>query len=279
MSTLADDLLSVVDQIARQIDLPLIRSFDLAPVESPPASRKNNFAALCLEDGSLGLTYVALDGALARLKNNPVIDSLPTTSAVEIASLYAGDEGWERALGLAAINAISQHVLARQNVFSPMEDTFTALEPTLDDHIGMVGYFGRLVDPLAKMGIPLTVIELDETLVRTDARVEVTLDTGKLAQCNKVIVTGTTLLNHTLDHILGHCTRASRVLMAGPTASCLPDPLFERGVTITGGFHATPGGNFISSWRSGKRWRDDGFRYALSLPRYPGFQTLLASNS
>ncbi len=276
MKTLADDLLAVACEVTQRIDIPAISSFDLAPEHPAGApARRNNFAALSLADGSVGLTYVALDGALANLRNNPITGTLTGRNPIDIATLYTGDEGWQRALGLAAINAISQHVLARQKVFSPMQDTLTALEPTTQDHIGMVGYFGRLVDPLTAMGIRLTVIELDDTLVRSDHSVDVTLDTSKLSACNKIIVTGTTLLNHTVDHILKYCSNANQVLMLGPTASCLPDPLFERGITTIGGFHVTSHADFLQRWHSASSWRDSGSRYALHQAGYPGFSQLL----
>ena len=261
MSELATDLLHVVSQLASAQPLPLVRQFELPPQSPMPAvkdsGRTNNFAALVLEDGSVGMTYVALDQALQGLRRSPQLNSIKGMDPLEIASLYQRDAGWQRALGLAAINAISQYALRNNQTLShslnytlkPMPDTLSVLlpgtaienpgKPSTENHIGMVGYFSRLVKPLTTMGARVTVVELQEQLVRNEPNLEVTLDTSKLANCSRVIITGTTLLNHTIDNILGYCTNADQILMVGPTASCIPPPLFDRGITLMGGYQVT----------------------------------------
>ncbi|MEM4978977.1 MAG: DUF364 domain-containing protein, partial [Candidatus Nezhaarchaeales archaeon] len=49
------------------------------------------------------------------------------------------------------------------------------------------------------------------------------------------IITGTTLANGTIDRLLELSKNARDVVLVGPTASTLPDPLFKHGVTIIGG--------------------------------------------
>lgn len=289
MSILATDLLDAINTDNPSARLPVVRQF-LLPPPRRPEQRGNNFGAMILDDGSVGLTYVALDNALEDLRNNPMLDTLEGASALDIAAHYELQSGWQRALGLAAINAISQHYLHGSNMLVPMTDTLPILLPasasTSDgasisdgegeresdggdnhpghDHFGMVGYFGRLIDPMIAMGARITVIELNEQLVRTNGNLTVTLDNRRLADCDKVIITGTTLLNHTLDNILQHCTNATQILMLGPTASCLPQPLFNRGVTMTGGFHVTDADAFTQRWLSGESWRQCGFRYLIT---------------
>ena len=77
MSELATDLLHVVSQLASAQPLPLVRQFELPPQSPMPAvkdsGRTNNFAALVLEDGSVGMTYVALDQALQGLRCSPCL--------------------------------------------------------------------------------------------------------------------------------------------------------------------------------------------------------------
>lgn len=285
MSEFASDLLNEIGRITSARPVPLVKQFELPPQLSLSTDderpRKNNFAALVLEDGSVGMTYVALDNALEDLQKNPILENIAGRDPLDLANLYRADKGWQRALGLSAINAISQHLLRDKNmlqsVLKPMTDTLPVLLSTgsaddtpelqANDHFGMVGYFGRLVEPLTAMGARITVVELDATLVRSDNRLEVTLDSSKLKDCNKVIITGTTLLNHTIDNILQHCSNAEQILMLGPTASCIPQPLFERGVTLIGGFHVSDADTFIDYWRSGKKWRQCGFRYSITETR------------
>lgn len=268
MSDLATDFLLLIDKIAQQRPLPPIQSFELAPPLSATGDRKNNFAALLLQDGSVGLTYTALDNTLHDLQTELPALALPGTSVAELARLYTSTSVWQRALGLAAINAICQHCLKDCDTLVTMPDTLPALAAEKTDRIGMVGYFSRIVDPLTTLGIPLTVIELDEQYLRKDSTVEVTLDANRLSNCNKVIITGTTLLNHSLDRMLQYCSNADEIFLLGPSASCLPEPLFDRGVTLIGGFHVTDAENFLINWKAGTRWRDYGVRYGLSTAGY-----------
>ncbi len=274
MNSLADDLLTATSLIAQRVDLPPIREFRLAP-NDPAMHKSNNFAALLLKDGTVGITYVALDNAADDLAKHLPELTLAGRDADEIAQLYAESEGWKRALGLAAINAISQFVLTQYKSLKPMPDNLSALNFQSGDKVGMVGYFSRLVEPLRAQRIPVTVIELDESLVMNEPGIEVTLDTQRLANCNKVIITGTTLLNYTLENILRNCKEADIVMMLGPSASCLPDPLFKRGISFIGGFHVTSPSLFKQQWSTGRRWRDAGIRYAMTKADYPGLQALL----
>jgi len=50
-----------------------------------------------------------------------------------------------------------------------------------------------------------------------------------------LIVTGVTLVNHTLEEILKVARQDAEIAIIGPTASMLPDVLFERGVRVVGG--------------------------------------------
>jgi len=50
-----------------------------------------------------------------------------------------------------------------------------------------------------------------------------------------VIITGTALVNGTIDRLLELSTKAREVAVVGPTASIIPDPLFSRGATMIGG--------------------------------------------
>lgn len=278
MTAFANELLDATRQLMSGLTVPRVQQFELPPPVSSQAAdngaRKNNFAAMVLEDGSVGLTYVALDKALDDLRQNPVVESIQGANPLDIATHYLQGTGWQRALGLSAINAVTQSVLRDNNIVQPMTDNMpvlfasdgdgSAAGATPTDHIGMVGYFGRLVEPLLAMGAKVTVIELREEMARHDGALEVTLDTSRLANCNKVIVTGTTLINHTIDNILQHCRRADNILMLGPTASCAPQPLFDRGLTLIGGFHVTDTARFVQSWRAAESWRQYGFRYSIS---------------
>ncbi|ASJ74169.1 Rossmann-like domain-containing protein [Granulosicoccus antarcticus] len=275
MGTLYEALLEQLSIVDKAIELPAIQAFTFPPLPVDPNARQNNFAYLSLTDGSVGLTYVALDNALQELHSQHALLPKAGQSAMELAGLYRHSQGWKRALGLAAINAISQHLLSYSASVNAMPDNLQLLSPQTDERIGMVGYFARLVDPLRAKGIPVTVIELEESLLREEPGLEVTLDTSRLAGCSQVIITGTTLLNHSLDNILKHCHEADNVYLLGPSASCLPDALFAAGITHVGGFRVAQPELFKQRWSEAGRWRDAGERYFLTRDNYPGAASLI----
>ncbi len=54
-----------------------------------------------------------------------------------------------------------------------------------------------------------------------------------------LVITGTTLINDTLEGILAHARPGVDVLLVGPTASMLPEAFFARGVSSIGGICVT----------------------------------------
>ena len=50
-----------------------------------------------------------------------------------------------------------------------------------------------------------------------------------------LFITGATLVNHTLEGLLDAAQPGIEIAVMGPTASVLPEPLFNRGVRIFGG--------------------------------------------
>ena len=281
MDALSRALVGRVAALGARSAVPAIRSFELAPDArrdahpgaqpgAQPGAGRNNFGFLRLVDGTIGLTYVALDGASAGLARALPGLELAGRSPLELLARFGGSTGWERALGLAAINAISARALAGRADVVAMPDNLDRLRPGPGERVGMVGHFARLVGPLRARGVPLTVVELDPGLVRAGPGFEVTLDPARLRGCAIVVITGTTLLNGTLGALLEHCRGAGEVHVLGPSASCLPDPLFGAGVTAVGGFRVTDPDLFTARWRAGGRWRDAGQRTLIVRDAWTG---------
>lgn len=283
--TIADDYLGLIDRIADSVVLPPIREIHIAPHQPGPGNsslekngldKSSKFGAMVLDDDTVGLTYVDLNDAMRDLQSRPERYDLVGYSPVEAARLYAGESGWQRCLGMAAINAISQHVLKRSHyALTESANTMGLLEIEAGDHVGMVGYFPPLVEQIRALQVPLTVIELDEKWLQQENGFEVTLDPGRLTQCNKILCTGTILVNQTLDAVLAHSKGATALYLIGPTVGCLPDPLFKRGVTAVGGRQVVDCDRLIELWRTRQPWRLASLRYTIAGVEYPGFETLL----
>jgi uncharacterized protein (DUF4213/DUF364 family) len=48
-----------------------------------------------------------------------------------------------------------------------------------------------------------------------------------LNQADVVVVGGSVIMHHSLDQLLSFCRAARQVIVASPTASMYPDPLFD----------------------------------------------------
>ena len=272
---IANEYLDIVDNIAGSVVLPPIREIHFASkFEKPEASSK--FGAMVLDDGTVGLTYTGLNDTLRDLQSRPDLHELAGCSPVEAARLYAEETGWQRSLGMAAINAISQYVLeCSRYALTESVQTLDLLVVEQGDHVGMVGYFPPLVEQIRALDVALTVIELDAKWLQQDNAYEVTLDPARLSECNKILCTGTTLVNQTLDAVLEHSSGAAAFCLIGPTVGCLPDPLFKRGVTALGGRQVTDCARFVELWRDGQPWRQASRRYSIEDKGYPGYESLL----
>lgn len=276
--SIADDYLELVETIGAALVLPPVQAIHIGT--SPPSLESGNkFAAMALADGTVGLTYTALDDVWSTLKDPAKTHSLVGETPLRTARLYGNDSLWERCLGMAGVNAISQFVLKQSGyALEPMGKTVDQLALEENDHVGMVGFFPSLVEQIRSRGLALTVVELDEQWLQRADNFEVTLDPQRLRSCNKIICTGTVLINHTVDNVLGYCGDAEQVIVVGPTCGCLPDPLFARGVSALGGSVIPDSHAFLQRWGAEEHWRETARRYVLCKNgHYPGYRALVAA--
>lgn len=274
---IAAEYLQMMQIVGQRLALPAVQSVHIAKYQDDP-DKSSKFGALILADGTVGLTYTGLDDALLALQDVGLSKSLVGASPLQAAQLFIGESAWQRSLGLAAINAISQFAFKRCAYVLPAGGRTTAyMDLRAGDHVGMVGYFPPLVDSIRARLLPLTVVELDRRLWCSTHDFEVTGDAAQLRPCNKIVCTGTILVNHTADTILRHCEGAKTVLVVGPTVGCLPDPLFARGVTVIGGCSVTDTSLFLERWSAQAKWRESTRRYILDR-RYPGCVEMLRTD-
>ena len=273
----AHELLVLLERLAARTTLPRVRGLLLPPPEVP-TSIAGEFCAIELDDGSLGLSYVLLDESTRRLvarRGDPAL-ALEGADALAVARWFADEPGARRALGFAAVNALSRCLFDRAGfVPGPSGDSIGMLSPQASDHIGMIGLFPPLVKHIVQAGARLTVVELRGDLAGQREGYRVTTDRDELATCNKVIATSTLLLNGTLDAMLAACANAASFALIGPGAGCLPDPLFARGVTLVGGTWITDREAFREAIRTGSPWTAAARKVAIRRGEYPGVEALL----
>lgn len=274
MQPIADLTVALAERIAARLGSPRVRSLHLPP---PAAGKDAEFCALELEDGSIGFSYIRLEGTEAPLRERFGGRGVSGVEAVALARDFAGADPVARAVGFAAINALSQQLFTRAEwVPSASGDPLGAIDPRPGEHIGMIGLFTSLVPAIERAGARLTVLELKHELVREAAGFRVTLDPAELASCEKVVSTCAVMLNDTLDGVLAACRNARRFAIVGPTAGCVPDPLFARGVDTLGGRRVSDRERFLAAFCSGRKWGAHASKYVLAREGYPGIERLMA---
>jgi len=275
----AAEYLAQLDAFAARSALPRVRALHLPPPQpdGDGGDNKGEFCALELDDGSLGLSYVLQDDTLARLRGDADGLGLSGADALAVARRYASADSCAKTIGFAAANALSRSLFDRAG-FRPDEsrDSIGRMNPQAGEHIGMIGLFRPLLGRILQSGARLTVVELKAELAGDGEGYRVTLDAAELAACSKVVSTSALLLNDTLDRMLDHCRSARWFAMVGPSAGCLPDALFARGVTLLGGSWVKDRVGFIDALKRGEPRSGFAGKFALTVDGYPGFDELLA---
>ena len=273
--TISSRFIDLARQMSDRLNAPRVREFILPP-KRPPGAKQCEFCALELDDGSVGLTYVSLGDTLPVMQDAVRPADLTGLSALSLAEGYAKDDPASRAVGFAAINALSQAVFAKAG-WLPDEaaDSLGAVKPQAGERIGMVGLFPPLVPSIIQAKASLTVLEMRADLAGDHDGFRVTLNPRDLADCRKVVSTCTIMLNHTVDAVLAACRGAGYLAIVGPTAGCIPDPLFDNGVKALGGRRVTDLGGFRETLRAGGKWGDFACKYSIFADDYPGLAALL----
>jgi uncharacterized protein len=271
----AAEYLAQLEAFAATGPLPRVRALHLPP-EPSGEDNKGEFCALELDDGSLGLSYVLLDDTLAQMRRGAASFDLAGADPLEVARGYLDGHGIWKTLGFAAANALTRCLFDRAGYVPPEAgDSIGGIAPQPDDHIGMIGLFKPLLGRILNSSARLTVVELKEELAGAADGYVVTLDADALLDCNKIVSTGTLLLNDTLDRMLASCRNARWFALVGPSVGCLPDALFARGVTLLGGSWVADRQGFVEALKAGEKRSGYARKFAITKEAYPGTDELL----
>lgn len=272
-----DDLLALVEAVAERVELPLIE-YVFIPEPDPGPDRHTEFGMVTLKDGSAGLYYAWLGDSQKGMSSRYDSNAFTGRHPIELARFFAGDDEADCSLGLAAINAITRCIYRRAG-FKPegAADSMGIPGVSEDDHVGMVGYFPSLIRRLESRGIQLTVIE-KKPQFQGQGEFVVTPDPARLGACNKVIATASTLLNNSIDDILGYSNRAEVVAVIGPTAGFFPDPLFARGVSALGGSEILSHEKARQRLSENKGLGESARKHLILESQYPGLDQIITQS-
>jgi uncharacterized protein (DUF4213/DUF364 family) len=162
------------------------------------------------------------------------------------------------AIGVAAMNALSQILIESEDGANYQiiknADGFDLLEIQPHETVSLIGAFGPYIRRLKIMGNPFFIVEKNPQTLRSDEMKYFKSESemsSAMVQSNVIIITGTAIVNHTIDAILSSVTDGKRTAIIGPTASMIPDAFFKKGVQVMAGVRILDSDRMIKILKKG----------------------------
>lgn len=148
----------------------------------------------------------------------------------------------KKTVGIAVLSALSSYCWDKDLVngydMQVGVDAIDCLDLKDDTYPVLIGAIAPFLRILKQRKKPFTVIELDPRTLKRD-EIRFYAPPGKTSElvpkADVLVITGTTLINGTLEGILRLARPDAQVVVLGPTSSIIPHAFFRRGVNILGG--------------------------------------------
>jgi len=193
--------------------------------------------AVCCPSSAMAMPFPG------KLRGRPARELLKETEA---------PSGIRRAIGVATMNALADMCWQRratpQVELRAGVDAYDAADIQPDEHVVVVGAFVPFLRALKRGRRSYTVLEMDPATLKPDELMHFRPagEAGLVVpSADVVLITGTTLLNDTLENLLALCRPETRVVMVGPTVGLLPDAFLRRGVDVLGGVRVSAPDAFL----------------------------------
>ena len=182
----------------------------------------------------------------------PFPGKLKGRPAFDFAREALGDNGIRRAAGIAAMNALADTCWRRrphpETELRLGIDAFDATEIRRGDKVVVVGAFVPFLRELKRRHQPYLVLEQDPATLKADELPffrPAEQAAAVVPEADVLLITGTTLINGTLEELLALARPTARVTMVGPTVSLLHDGFLRRGADILGTVRITDPDAFL----------------------------------
>ena len=171
----------------------------------------------------------------------PFPGKLAGRPAADLAREALSGHGIRRAVGIATVNALADRCWQRRPhpdvELHPGIDAFDATDIRHGDNVVVVGAFVPFLKELKRRGQAFLVLEQDPATLKADELpffrpAEQAAEI--LPEADVVLITGSTLVNNTLEQLLALARRDARVTIVGPTVGMLPDAFLARGADVLG---------------------------------------------
>ncbi len=191
------------------------------------------YTAALLDDGSAGVAYTFKESVPHGCDVFQGVRPISGKSAFETFVYLSSPNVLERAVGIAAANA----VINKPHEALIAGDILEVLNLQTHDRVGMVGLFAPLVSPLKKLVKDVLIFEKVRKELPEIYEEETAYEL--LPTCSIAIITATTLINNTLYRLLGACKNCRDIALVGATTPFAPEIFKPFGITLLSGILIT----------------------------------------
>jgi uncharacterized protein len=205
-------------------------------MDAPVSEVRRGLRWTAVVSRSCGLSSTPMRDSRCHEETDGAEGSFTDMTGLELASYSLSDDLSKASLGLAAINSLVDVDVERCTDIDGLKFMY---ELGKGKNISVIGHFPFLED-LSKIATNLWIIE------RHPGPGDIPEESGSnyLPRSDIVIISGTTLMNHTLPGILDLCTETSLKMLLGPTTP-MSEVLFEYGIDVLSGSVVTDTGKAL----------------------------------
>lgn len=178
--------------------------------------------------------------------------------AAELMAGAVGPDGISRALGIATLNALAELCWQRrphpQAELRPGVDAFDASAIAAGEQVVIVGAFIPFLKELKRRQQPYLVLEQNPAVLKPEEMPFYRpAETARevVPRADVLLITGSTLINNTLEDLLAWARPETRVTVVGPSVTMLPGPFLDRGADILGGVRIVAPDDFLDAIAEG----------------------------
>lgn len=186
------------------------------------------YTAVRLDNGNCGLAYTLHEQEYESCCVMQDAGKLAGRKALELIPWMKSPDVTACAVGLATLNAMLPTPAAAVE-----SDILDLLPVGPENTVAMIGYFGPLVEPIKKRAHALHIFERKAEPEYGILPESATQDL--LPKCQVVIMSATTILNHTIDGLLDLSKKAGEIAVLGPSTPFIPEIFSRHGVTMLSG--------------------------------------------
>jgi uncharacterized protein (DUF4213/DUF364 family) len=195
-----------------------------------------SLTAVELDERDIGLSYVLRERLPSGCSIFGFAQHIIGQPALDVARLVLeGRDDAQRGVGMAVITAATR---ALNLPDEPTTPTPFGLQVRAADKVGMIGYIPPVVEQLTRLKAQVTIFDKGLTVSGGDGAARVVAMSQQpeiLPQCDLMIITGTTLINGSLDHLLELCQNAREIVLVGSSTPMVAEAFRGSGVTALAG--------------------------------------------